>query len=426
MKTNVLVVIFGLLYLPISAQALTLTEVVDAVRATHPRIEEARQNAEGARSRIHTESWLPDPEAGVMFEEAPTGLGLRQADMTTYSVSQSVPFPTKIATKAKSLSHDHKAKTAMATEIERRVVFEAKKTFYELVAARNALSDKTNIVHYYQQAISGLSKAYETNLTSPIDAESMMQNRAGETVNGGIFDDILILKMKKAEADTEIHDLRHAEKALSAKLNLMMGRDVEVKLGRLDLPNVKALKAGVEELEEKLLKQNADLTALLWLVKKSEKDVSLARQNLLPTLIPEVEYNQRQNNANAYSLGLKFNVPLWFTRNASEIKSAKAESLRRRAEYDSAKLDVRAELHNLVNYAKWHYQILGKYRGEILPLARSLVNRALASQTANLTVSSSTSQKLIGYHQASTMYWEMWKNYQIEYAMLEELIGEDL
>lgn len=424
MKINVLVLILGLFYFPISAQALTITEVVDAVRAAHPRIEEARQSAKSAHSRIHAESWLPDPEVGVMFEEVPTGLSLGDADMTTYSVSQSVPFPTKIVTKAQSLSHDHKAKTAIATETERRVVFEAKKTFYELVAARNALSDKTSVVHYYQQAISGLSKAYEMRGVQ-VDAESMSQGAEGAD-NSNIFDDILMLKMKKAEAEAEIHDLRHAEKALSSKLNLMMGREAETKIGRLSSPGVKTLKLSVKELEEKLLKQNADLTALLWLVKKSEKDVSLARQNLLPTLTPEVEYNQRQNNVNAYSLGLKLSVPLWFTRNSSEIKSAKAEAFRMRAEYDSAKLDVRAELHNLVNYAKWHYQILGKYRSEILPLARSLVNRALASQTANQTVLSITSQKLIGYHQASTMYWEMWKDYQIEYAMLEELVGEDL
>lgn len=426
MKTNVLVLILGLFILPAKTYALTLTEVIDAVRVTHPRIAAARQSVASAKSDIHAKSWLPDPEAGVMFEEVPTSLGLGSADMTTYSFSQTLPFPTQIATKAKSLRHDYQAKTATLTETERRVVFEAKKTFYELAAARHALSDKENIVHYYRQAISSLSKAYETSSTSSADSDVMPENADGAVAMGSVFDDVLMLKMKKAEAEAEIHDLHHAVKAFSAKLNLMMGRVAETKIGRLELPSVKVLKLSVTELENLLLQQNADLTALFWLVKKSEKDVSLARQNLIPTLSPEIEFNDRQNNANAYSLGLKLSVPLWFTRNAAEIKSAKAEALRMRAEYDTAKLDVRTELHNLVNHAKWHYQILGKYRGEILPLARSLVNRALAQQTTNRSTLVNTPQKLIGYHQASTMYWQMWQDYQIEYAMLEELIGEDL
>ena len=76
-----------------NAQAITLDEVVAQVVATHPAIRRAQWDAQEARAR-RGEAWLPDPKVGIEYEQMPRGnVGLKNADMVNYSVSQEIPFP---------------------------------------------------------------------------------------------------------------------------------------------------------------------------------------------------------------------------------------------------------------------------------------------------------------------------------------------
>jgi outer membrane protein TolC len=179
-------------------------------------------------------------------------------------------------------------------------------------------------------------------------------------------------------------------------------------------------------LEQKILVQNPNLKAMDFLVKKSKSDVSLAKQNYIPDFQPELTYNQRQGRENSYSLSFNFNVPLWIHRNSAEVKQAKAQELRDKAELNAQKLNAKTDLHYLYNHAKWHSQALRKFQGEILPLARSAINIGLNDYGLNQTSTSGLLQKIISYEEASSMYWEMWADYMTEYALLEKLTGENL
>lgn len=424
-KISLILILFAS---PLRAETLTLTQVLGAVRTTHPSIEVARQTAESARHRVHAESWLPDLEAEVMMENIPfASSGLKNADMTKYSVSQEIPFPGTLKAKADALKREFYAKESLVTSTERQRVYEAKTAFYQLVATRNELHDKSSILSYYRQAVDNLTKVYASG--SAMNQTATPQQSMGAPVlpmpSGGL-DDVLMIKMRQSELTAEIHDLNHQAEALIAKINLMMGRDPETPITSLTSPPLKTLKTSAKVLEEKLFAQNSDLSALMWMAKKSEKDVTVARQGFVPTIAPEVEYDKLYGRANTYTLGIKFNVPLWANRNAAEISMTKADAYRAKAEYESGKLDAKTELYNLVAHAKRHYEILQTYRNSILPLARTIVNTAVTAQATNLANATATGLKLTDYYQASSMYWQMWTDYQMEFALLEQLVGEDL
>lgn len=416
MEKNCLILITVFFLVPVSAGAWTLEEIISEVMARHPAIEEAQWDAESARAERRAGSWLADPKVKIEFEEVPlSGKSPGNADMTNYSVSQEIPFPGSLATKSKSLNAEYKARKAMLTGAEREVTFEAKKTFFELAAVQNQLKDKKSIVSFYRQAISALEKQYATG--SSVQTSGMKESP---------FADLLMAKMKKAETETEILDLNHQREAAMAKLNLFMGRDAHAPLPITEIPKTKKLKTDISVLEEKLLSGNSDLSALKWLAEKSKKEASLARQKLIPTVEPEFAYNRRQNRENAYTLGLSFNIPLWLNRNAAEIKASRADYFRSRSEYENERLDLKSELHDIYHHHIEHQKIIEKYRSEILPYARSSAEASLVAFGANLASSTGLLQKLTVYHEASRMYWDMWKDYQIEYALLEQLVGEKL
>lgn len=398
------------------AETLTVEGVVSLVKAAHPAVMKAKWEAEAARQGKNASLWLADPEAMISFEEIAGETSLGNADMTNYSLSQEIPFPTKLFTKTKMLSHELKAKKNYLTSAEREVEFEAKKTYYELVATQKTLKAKSTANDHYKILAVSLSSEYETGGT---------MNQTSSMAAPSLASDIFMVKMKKAENETEIHDLQHRREALLAKLNLMMGRDPLAPIETVP-PKTEHLKLDVETLKQKLLTQNTDLKAMALLVKKSRAGTTLAKQNYIPNLRPELMYNQRQNRDNAYTLGLSFNLPLWAIRNHAEIKEAKAQEKRAHAEYNVQKLEAEEALHDLYNHAKWHAEALKKFQAEVLPLARSAVNTGLTDYQLNLSDTQNVLQKIINDQEANALYWQVWGDYMTEYAFLEKLIGEDI
>ncbi|MBI4411045.1 MAG: TolC family protein [Deltaproteobacteria bacterium] len=434
-KTIFLLILF--LARPVFAQTLTLDEVVKTVRETHPSIEAAKQDAESAKQMKKAESWLEDPMVGVIFEEVPfNSPSLGNADMTSYFVSQKIPFLGTLITKNKALNAEYKAKREMVTSREREMVFEAKKAYFELFAVMNQLKDQRSIASSYAQMIASFEAQYKSGgdrlsgkdgrKKAPTEMTSGMSGQTDSIGGVSVFADLMMAKMKKAEVETLILDLKHQEEALKARLNLLMGREAHETIGRLSEPKIKKIKEDTKTLEQKLLAQNADLKALEWMLKKSEKEVSLAAQRLIPVIEPEFMYQRRQNMDNAYQLGIGLNLPIWINRNVHEIKKAKADKLRTKADLESQTRGAKDTLHNLLHFAVEHYKIVSKYRGEIIPLAQSAANAATTAYGAGMISSSSLLQKIINLHEARKMYRDMWKDYQIEYAMLEALVGEEL
>ena len=378
-----------------------------------------------------------DPMVGISFEEVPlSDPSLGNADMTSYSVSQEIPFPSVIATRSSAMGKEVKSKQALLKGAEQEKIYEAKKTYFELLAAQNRLRAKKEVLSSYNQIVASLTKQYETGAKLP-QQENPATGAMGGSM-GGIptipstmpattsFSDLVMAKMKKAEVEAELYDLQHQKEAATVTLNILMGREAHAPLGPIENVPVRALRESDEVLKEKVLRQNSDLSALDWMVKKSRKEVSLATQKLIPTVEPMFMYNRRQNMDNAYTVGVNMNFPLWFHRNAAEISQAKAARKKMEAEFEDQKRDALTQLHDLIHHAREHYKIVGKYRGEIVPLARAAFNSSLTSYEAGRESSSSLLQKAINHQEANTMYWEMWADYQMEYAMLEWLVGEDL
>lgn len=431
-----LILLLGFVPATVRAQTLTLQEVIEQVKK-HPRIRQAEWEVKEAKAARIAESWLMDPMVGVTLEEIPlNNKSLGNADMTSYSVSQEIPFPTVIATRSSAMGKEVKSKQAMLKGAEQEKIFEAKKTYVELLAAQNRLKAKREVLSSYNQIVAVLTKQYETGAKVPSQGktpEASMGGSMGGTITTGSpmtenasFSDVAMAKMKKAEVEAEIYDLHHQVEATTSRLNILMGREPDTMIRSLENLPVKSLRVADDQLEQKVFSQNSDLKALDWMVKKSRKEVSLAAQKLIPTVEPMFMYNRRQNMENAYTVGVNMNFPLWFHRNVAEISQAKAASKKMAAELEAQKATALTSLHELIHHAKEHYKIVNKYRGEIVPLARSAFTTALTGYEARMLSSSNLLQKLINYHDASGMYWEMWMDYQMDYAMLEWLVGEEL
>ncbi len=410
-----------------TSRALTLAEVLGQVAQTHPAIAKAKWDVAEAKAVKRAQPWLADPKASLMFEEVGiNNLSLGNADMTTYGISQEIPFPTNIVKRTKAAKAEQKAKEALYQGTSREVLFDAKKTYFALVAYKNRLGLWSETLGAYKQLMVSLTAKYASGEKAGDTKNISMDANAFKGPSGSVGADLLMARMKQVEVETQIADMRHQIDSLKAKLNLMRGFDVDQKITSLQMPPLKMLKSDFKNLEAKLESQNSDLRAMRFMIDKADKELGLAKGRLLPTIEPQFAYNQRQDRQNAYTLGVGFNIPLWAPRNAAEISAAYANKQKVKSDKETQELSLKEQFYYLIHHAHEHGTIVKKYSGEIVPLARAAYETTLIAYQAGLTDTRDVLQKLINYQQASLDYWEKWQDYQTEFAMLEQLIGEDL
>lgn len=391
------------------AHALTLDEVLEAVVQNHPAIGAAQFNAQVSQE-MKKGVGLPDPQMGVTFTEVPSSnSSLGNARMTDYWLSQEIPFPGTLVAQSKSLKAKTQANRAQITSQTRAVIFEASQTYFELIADRAKLSSKQKILGLTTKISKSIGTSYQNSFQgtgSPTDAA--------------------MAQLKNAEVTADIHDLHHQIAALEAKLALMMGRDPSKPIGPLASPPIKKIRESAENLLAKMATQNSDLSSARFFVEQARHEKTVASLGKIPTLEPSFAYNRRQNEANAATIGIGLNLPLWFNKNAAATNAAKAEVARSRKELENATLTAKEDFYYLYNHAIQHAKIITLYKNQIVPLAEKGIGLSWEEFKNNRSTPSMIFQKITEFEDASINYWDMWSDYQTEFSALEKLTGEKL
>lgn len=412
--------LFILITLPVRGITLDLESSIQQVLSQHPRLKTAQTTIDIAKKERQIDRWLPDPMAKIEYEQIPqSNVSLDQADMITYKLSQALP-PTLISQSKKGAA----AVRAQNYNFEasmRELTYKTTQIYLTILATQEELKTRRDIAGAYKQLLTSLEAEYKTNVSHA--PSSQIEKGMGEK---SVLGDVLMFKMKKLENETQIEDLIHKNKSAISKLNLMMGLDAEAKQAPLKLVPVKKLSFNLNTLTEKLIKQNSNLRELRALVDQAKEGKKIAALSLIPTLEPEVTFNQRRNNVDAYSFSVGLNLPIWLNKETSLIKKGKLEHLKSQSELREKELSLKEDLAYLFNHANQHYKIVNKYKNEIVPIARSAFKVTEANFKTGNTNSLDMIQKLISYLEASLMYWDLWQDYQSEYALLESLVGEKL
>ena len=107
-----------------AADALTLSDVVNAAVNKNPAVTEALKRWEEKDNKITSSQALSNPQIGVMKDDIPRGtLGVGQAMMTEYNLVQDIMNPAKLKLMGKMAASD----AAMAKKLIVEAIERAKK-----------------------------------------------------------------------------------------------------------------------------------------------------------------------------------------------------------------------------------------------------------------------------------------------------------
>lgn len=144
-RTFILVVILLFMALPARSEEkqivkLSLDDVVREARENNPEILAAKEKWLAAERKIPQVRTWPDPQIGIMWENIPRDkLSLGDASMRTYNIFQMIPFPGKLALKARVAKRSAQMAEQMYKAKELEIITKVKKAYYKLFFIHKAI-----------------------------------------------------------------------------------------------------------------------------------------------------------------------------------------------------------------------------------------------------------------------------------------------
>lgn len=406
---SLLVFLFSLVsYAENSGPSALSTFIKEAITA-NPEILSAKNAFESASARIPQAASLNDPMIEFEYDKITADRMLSGDPMKTFSVSQDIPFPTKLYLRAKIASklarmayENYKAK-------ERDVISRVKSAYAELFLIYKAIEiNKEN-----KAVLDQLAKTATTRYG------------AGK----GTQADALKAQVELARVDNELIMLEQKRITAQAKLNVLLNKDPREDLGiPLSEPAVRFNRT-LDDFYHLTLSNNPELKAYRYAIERGKAAYDLSFNEFMPDFTVKfkqmVDEGRAEDGAWAGMVGVT--IPLWFFQKQSfGVKEMKSDLEMVRAEYKAKENAVLFDVNDAYARAQANKKLVELYETAFIPQARESVNVAIkgyeVGRTDFLTVLDSQ-RMLINF---KLDHYKAILDLRIALADLERTVGADV
>ncbi|MBF0504737.1 MAG: TolC family protein [Candidatus Omnitrophica bacterium] len=384
-----------------------LHELIQQALSQNPQILAAHARYEAARARVAFFRNLPDPMLEYGYDKlTPSSNG---KPMKTLSVTQEIPFPTKLFLKRKAAKQEMDSFQQEYRETQQRVIKEVKEAYTSMFVANRKLALTKGSLALASQMSKAAETRYSSGRGSQVDA-----------LRAGAEQDKAMVAQKQFEQDRII-----AQGLLASILNMTPKdlSDIDMHMEPTDED------ATEENIIDRIRQDRPELKSFRNMLDKAKTEYSLSKQELLPDI--RLEYKHEDQGGN-FSRGqwmgaVGLTIPLWFWgKQGPEIAEARAGFKAAQADYQAEENTVLFEGRSALAKVKASGDIVRLYEDGILPRIKSAVT------TARVAYESGTGEfsEYIGAFRA-------YRDYQMEYADalatlavskadLERVVGGDM
>ena len=291
-----------------AADALSLKMLIkNALK--NPDITSSILKTEGLKEKIAIAKALPEPVAGIGFTDANgfnnPGIGVNSMSDIGLSISQKIPFPSKLGTKSQINKYSYMSSKAKIEALKIDTAYLVKESYFNL-----ALLEKQIVVVKYNRLLLNLilkdiSQKYGTGTaTAPAYIRTMLE---------------------EAALKSELYSLNNVKDKLIYLLSELTGFESSyIKSRRAVLPKIKEEKRGQVKgaLPSNLLnrkediktayKYNPELKSLKYLAKKSDYETAYAKESYLPDFYLKAGYGDRYSMVPVLSASVGLSLPVYF------------------------------------------------------------------------------------------------------------------
>lgn len=395
---------------------LTLDLAIEHALAGNPGLSEIKARAEAMAAIPAQAGALPDPTVNIEMLNVPTSsFDLRKEDMTMLGmgISQTIPFPGKLALRERIADQEALAAADSVDEARLRLVSEVKQSWWRLFYYDRALNLLDEADRFYRQLIDIAQTKYK--------------------FGKGTQQDVLLAQLDLSNlknAKLELVSLRHSQ---NARLNALLDRTPEISVripveAEFKLPDI------VESaLQDKALKMRPLFAQHQKMLDAALSRIDLAKQDFYPDFTIGAGYSIRQNmptgqsRSDFASVQLSINVPLYADRKqAKAVDQRQSEFLQEQYSLQDEHHKIQAEIATKAAEYQHTKEKLLLLEHEIIPQAQQAINSLLAGYQVSQTDFSDLLRTQLSFFQYQSQYWQALTNSQQLLAELSAEVGEEL
>ena len=391
---------------PATPSGRMITAPVVPELAGEHRVEEyvvfaLRQNADVQAARLRVAAManrapqaasLEDPmlEANYPSKGAQFAFGFQQ-----YRVSQKVPWPGKLRTRAAAAEDEVDVARADLAAAELQVIADVKQAYYQLYILQKSIEITSRQRELLASIFQIATAKYEAGLVSQQDVL-----RSGVEISS-LDNELISLGQQLQSAQARLARLLHVSPETGPR-------------AMAELP-AEQLPSDVERLYETAIRRRPELQAQLAAIRRDRRQIELARLNYRPDIMAGAMYMQMPTAPDAIISGVSMNVPIYRKRLAAAVREAEAATAADRRKYDSLRDRTQEETKDLFARIEADRQMLQLFRGGIIPQA---------DQTLQVSIQ--------GYEAGKVDYLQMLDNwrqlfrYRLSAYRLEGQLRQDL
>ena len=349
---------------------LTLPELESAALAKNPEILAAMRRIAVVEARRGSAGSLDDPS--FMYRGWGTPLS-RPWDLNQsqhmFMYSQSLPGGGKRQLRTQVADADVDIATAEVEARKRDVLTQVRRAFYELLQNQSGLR-----FHDEQAALArqGLESARIKYVVGKVPQSDMLKAQIALTR--------LVEHLVMLQQDGDL---------ARARLNTLLGRDPGSPLDVVGDYSPPSQIPGFLDLEKMALDNRPELAAISAMIRQSETRTQLAEKSLTPDYTLSGGYMLMPDDSryrNTYAAELSVTLP-WLNRGRhnAEIAEASAVVAAEKAEYESRRAAVFAEIQESLVRVRVAQRLVGLYRDTLRPQAQAVLKATIAAYQADRT-----------------------------------------
>lgn len=389
--------------------SLALPDLIPEALARNPELVAVRKQWEAATNRIAQARSLDDPTLFVELFNAPKTFNVTQTQNSIFGLSQSFPFPGKLALKGDVASRSADMMGQSVRAKERELIARLKQIYYDLF-----LADKAIQIHHEQ-----------INLLKQFFEIANAKFRAGK----GAQVDVLKAQVELSVLHEKLPVLEQRRQTAQAMLNTLLDQDPRFPLASPQPPYEGRFNLDFEDLYRAAATARPELKAAELAVQRNEQSRALAQRQYYPDFNLSFRRFQNYQADDGFGAYVAMSIPFspWTKpKYDAAVQEAAAASAAARANLHTLENMTRFQIHDLLAKVRASWEVAVLYRTTVLPQAELGVEAAR-----------------VGYQVGKSNFLDLldadraWRGFQLEYyralvereqrlAELEQVIGSDL
>jgi outer membrane protein, heavy metal efflux system len=350
-------------------ETLSLPDLIWEALKNNPEIHVAEARVNAATHRIPQATSLADPMLMMGYENEGTDSlytyggeinGMPADSRWMFSLSQTFPFPGKLALKGEMATRDAESRKAMADATKLVTEVRVKELYYDLYLAYTNIDLLTDQAALFSRVEDAAVARYATGM-APQQEVLMAQTEK-----------YMLLEREEME--------RQKIQSLKAMLNASLGRDALSPLGRPEKPQNAKYNYRLDELIQMSHDRYPMIKSREKMVSAAEARVQMAKKEYYPDVTMGGSYFARGPQfPDMWNLTATINIPIFYrTKQREAVLEAEASLLEARREVESAKLMVSSALRDNYAMLKTADSLMMLYRQGLIPKANQDFELALA------------------------------------------------